>query len=72
MRTTLDIDDKLLDEVVRISGKKGRSRAVQAALEEYVRQRRRELLLELPAQIGIEENWQDLREAELNERAGPD
>lgn len=72
MRTTLDIDDKLLDEVVRISGKKGRSRAVQAALEEYVRQRRRELLLELPAQIGIEENWQDLREAELSERAGPD
>lgn len=67
MRTTLDIDAALIEEAVRLSGKRTKAAAVEAALEEYVRLRRKELLLELPGRVRLEENWWELREAELGE-----
>lgn len=70
MRTTLDIDDKLLQEVVLLGRHRTRSSAVESALREYVRLRRKEQLLDLSGRIRIEENWRRLREAELDERAG--
>lgn len=72
MRTTLDIDDQLLREVADLSQQKGRSSAVEAALREYVRLRRKEQLLGMSGRTRIEENWRDLREAELDEHARPD
>ena len=45
MRTTLDIDDNLLDSVVEATGEKTKSKAVNAALKEYIRRKHgRELL----------------------------
>jgi Arc/MetJ family transcription regulator len=67
VRTTLDIDAQLMEAVVRLSGKRTKAAAVEAALEEYVRQRRKELLLGLPGRVRLEENWRDLREAELGD-----
>lgn len=67
VRTTLEIDARLMDEAVRLSGAKTKAAAVEAALGEYVRLRRKELLLELPGNIQLEENWRELREAELDE-----
>ena len=37
MRTTLDIDGKLLEAVVEATGEKTKSRAVNTALKEYIR-----------------------------------
>lgn len=54
---------------MRLSGKRTKAAAVEAALKEYVRLRRKELLLELPGRVRLEENWQGLREAELGESA---
>jgi hypothetical protein len=45
---------------------------VEVALKEYVRLRRKEQLLSIPGRVWIEENWRSLREAELDEHAGPD
>ncbi len=67
MRTTLDIDAGLIQEAVRLSGKRTKAAAVEAALEEYVRLRRKELLLGLPGRVRLEEDWRKLREAELGE-----
>ena len=39
MRTTIDIDGKLLDSVVDATGEKTKSRAVNAALKEYMRRK---------------------------------
>jgi Arc/MetJ family transcription regulator len=72
MRTTLDIDDQLLREVADLSRQKTRSSAVEVALKEYVRLRRKEQLLSMSGRVWIEENWRSLREAELDEHAGPD
>lgn len=67
VRTTLEIDVNLMNEAVRLSGKRTKAATVEAALREYVRLRRKELLLELPGNIRLEENWRELREAELGE-----
>lgn len=67
VRTTLDIDAQLMEEAVRLSGERTKAAAVEAALREYVRLRRKKLLLELPGQVRLEENWEELREAELGE-----
>jgi Arc/MetJ family transcription regulator len=72
MRTTLDIDNQLLQEVSDLSRQKTRSSAVEVALKEYVRLRRKEQLLSMSGRVWIEENWRSLREAEHLERAGPD
>jgi Arc/MetJ family transcription regulator len=37
MRTTLNIDEKLLGDVVRATGERSKSKAVSRALKEYVR-----------------------------------
>ena len=39
MRTTFDIDSALLDSVVSATGEKSKSRAVNAALKEYIRRK---------------------------------
>jgi Arc/MetJ family transcription regulator len=57
----------LIDEAVRLSGERTKAATVEAALREYVRLRRKELLLELPGRILLEESWRELREAELGE-----
>lgn len=67
VRTTLEIDAQLMDEAVRLSGARTKAAAVEAALTEYVRLRRKELLLGLPGNIRLDENWRELREAELGE-----
>jgi Arc/MetJ family transcription regulator len=67
VRTTLDIDAQLMDDAIRLSGERTKAGAVEAALREYVRLRRKELLLELPGRVRLEENWEELRGAELGE-----
>ena len=64
MKMSVEIDAELVEEVVRLSGGKSKAEAVKAALREYVRLRRKELLLRLPSNIRLEENWQELRDLE--------
>jgi len=56
-----------MNEAVRLSGERTKAAAVEAALREYVRLRRKKSLLEMPGKIRLEENWRGLREAELGE-----
>lgn len=70
VRTTLDIDAELMREAVRLSRRKTKAAAVEAALEEYVRLRRKELLLGLPGRVRLEENWRELREFDRGGSAG--
>jgi Arc/MetJ family transcription regulator len=69
VRTTIEVEIELLEEAVRLSGGKTRSGTVREALEEYVRLRRKELLLELPGRVKLEENWRELRKSESREPA---
>jgi Arc/MetJ family transcription regulator len=56
-----------MEEAIRFSGERTKAATVEAALREYVRLRRKELLLSLPGNIQLVENWRELRDAELDE-----
>jgi Arc/MetJ family transcription regulator len=47
MPTNLNIDDGLLEEAVRVSGKKTKRETVNAALAEYVSRRKQRRILDL-------------------------
>ena len=47
MPTNLAIDDRLLDEAVRVGGHRTKKATVTEALEEYVRRRKQTRLLKL-------------------------
>jgi Arc/MetJ family transcription regulator len=68
MRTTLNIKDEFIEEVIRITGAKNKSKAINKALEQFVRERRCRKLISLKGKLHLEENWQKLRDMELHER----
>ena len=67
MRTTLNLNDDIIEEVMQLTGAKNRSQAVNEVLKEYVRQRRIQKLLELKGKLQLEVDWRRLREMELDE-----
>jgi len=69
MRTTLDIDAQLLEEVVGLTEEKNKGKAVNKALTEYVRRRRLEELKALAGHINLVDNLKELEELELEEMA---
>lgn len=64
MRTTLDIDERLLEEVVKATGQKSKSKAVNKVLEEYVRRKRIQELRDMAGTIDLVDNWYELRHLE--------
>jgi Arc/MetJ family transcription regulator len=64
MRTTLEIDDTLLNEVVALTNAKTKGKAVNKALEEFLRRRRIEELREMLGTMDLVDNWYELRHAE--------
>ena len=67
MRTTLNIDPDLLDAVVETTGERSKTRAVNKALEEYVRRRKISELRAIAGNIDLVNNLRELEELELKE-----
>ena len=62
MRTTLDIDSKLLDSVIKATGEKTKTRAVNAALKEYIRRKHVQELIDSWGKIIVDDySADDLR-----------
>lgn len=59
MRTTVELNGELLEEIVRLSGAKTKRAALTLAMEEYVKMKKRE---ELRAMIGHYEHGMALEE----------
>jgi hypothetical protein len=53
--TTLDLDLDMVDEAAAALGTRGTGETVRAALEEVVRYRRRQNLLELTTDLGLDQ-----------------
>ena len=45
MRTTLDIDEKILNETIQITGASSKKKAMEIALQEYIRLKHRQRLI---------------------------
>lgn len=66
MRATLNIPDDLIAEVQQLSGQKSKTKAIIAVMEDYVRRRRMQALLDLHGKVQIEYDWEQEEELELN------
>ncbi len=65
MRTTLDIDEELIEGVLSETAEKSKSRAVNKALEEYLRQVRIQRLLDLQGKLDLDlDDWDEVRHME--------
>ncbi|MBM4354295.1 MAG: type II toxin-antitoxin system VapB family antitoxin [Deltaproteobacteria bacterium] len=67
MRTTINIEDGLLERVLVLTGTRVKTRAVDCALREFVRLKAREELLQLRGKMNLSDIWQQGREEELDE-----
>lgn len=65
MRTTIDIDEKLLDQVVELTGEKTKSKAVGAALREFLRGLRLDEMMAVAGTMEFDEDWDVWRRTEL-------
>jgi Arc/MetJ family transcription regulator len=57
MPTNLNIDDALLDEAVRLGGRRTKRETVNEALEEYVQRRRRLALARHFGKVEFRPDW---------------
>ena len=67
MRTTINVDDHLFEELMRRTGARTKTAAVRIALKEYIRLMRVRELISLRGKVDIADNWRELRELEIQE-----
>ena len=67
MRTTVKIDDSVAKELLDISKKKTLPKAIQEAVQEYIRMKRKQELLDLAGKIDLDIDLDELRNRELKE-----
>ena len=60
MRTTLVLDEQLLEEVRALSGARTKKAAVEAAMRDFVRRRKARKLLALEGNVELAETVDDL------------
>lgn len=65
MRTTLNLDDHLLEEVMRATGARTKTEAITLALEELVQHRKLERLKALSGKIHLDLDWRAQEDLEL-------
>jgi Arc/MetJ family transcription regulator len=65
MRTTINLDERLLEEVVCMSGEKDKGRAVNKAMEEYVRRAKIGRMIELAGHVKFSGDWDKRHALEL-------
>ena len=67
MRATLNLPDELINEVMKITGEKTKTKALIKVLEEYIRQMKIKKLIELSGKIEIVDVTEELENIELKE-----
>ena len=65
MRTTINLDETLISEVMCETGQRDKGKAVNAAMAEFLRRRALEQLRALRGNIEIEDNLDELKRLEL-------
>ena len=65
MRTTLDIDEELIEDVLKATGQPTKSKAVNEALSLYLKERRLTRLRGLQGQLDLDlDDWYEFRHTE--------
>lgn len=61
MRTTVTIEDKIIEEVMEYTGSSNSSEAIRIALKAYIRQQELQEILAMRGTMDIDVGWRELR-----------
>ena len=67
MRTTLNLSETLIAELMKVSGVKTKTGAIHLAISEFIRQKKLAKLRGLSGKLRIDLDWRKLEEAELTQ-----
>jgi Arc/MetJ family transcription regulator len=67
MRTTININDDLMEALLAHTKAKTKTKAVELSIREYIEKQSIEDIVSLSGKIDIDCDWQKIEEAELNE-----
>ena len=59
MRTTIAIDEALINELMRVEGRVSRSEAIRRAIEDYLRRKRVDEFMALAGSRLVDLDWQE-------------
>jgi hypothetical protein len=65
MRTTLDLNEELVNELLKATEAKTKTEAIHLAISELIRRRKLEKLKSLSGKIRIDINWKKREKAEM-------
>ncbi|MGH7411225.1 MAG: type II toxin-antitoxin system VapB family antitoxin [Candidatus Methylomirabilis sp.] len=68
MRTTLDLDEGLVKELVKVTKAKTKTKAIHIAIREFIRRRKLEGLKALSGKIRLDLDWRALEEVEIKDQ----
>ena len=69
MRTTLDLNEKLIRELMDVTAAKTKTEAIHQAATELIRRKKLDQLKALSGTIHLNLDWKELEEAEIRHQA---
>ncbi len=67
MRTTLNIDDLLMEKLLETTRQKSKTKAITIAIKDYLKKTRIKKILSYQGKLDIENNWQQMEKEEIKE-----
>jgi hypothetical protein len=67
MRTTINIQDGLMEALMAHTKAKTKTKAIELSIREYIEKKSIENIVALSGKINIDSDWQKMEEVELNE-----
>lgn len=71
MRATVNIPDRLMNDLIRETGTTSRTKGVIMVIEHFLRERRLKKLLSLQGRLDLDNNWRQMESLELEELRKP-
>jgi len=69
MRTTLDLDQELIEELMKVTAARTKTDAIHQAAAELIRRKKLEKLKSLSGKVRLELDWKKLEQVELRHQA---
>jgi hypothetical protein len=69
MRTTLDLDQKLIEQLMKVTAARTKTDALHQAAAELIRRKKLERLKSLSGKVRLDLDWKKLEHAELRHQA---
>lgn len=69
MRTTLDLNEKLIRELMDVTAAKTKTEAIHQAAAELIRRKKLDQLKSLSGTIHLDLNWKSVEQAEIRHQA---